>query len=426
MGPNAMATMTEIDKQELVFKAGKVFSPATPINTRDLFAGRTHQIGLVGKAVHTRGQHAIIFGERGVGKTSLANILTALLENENSIVVKITCHNDDTYAKVWKNALSEIEIVREEDGIGLRPEKRTSVSTAAESIDEKVGPEDIRRVLGPIGKQASVVVIFDEFDRLHAQKAQRLFADTIKNFSDHALNTTLVIVGVANDVSGLIREHASIDRCLVQIKMPRMEPDELEEIINKAMRELGISITKDALNLLIMLSQGLPHYTHSLGYESTLATIEGGKREITLEGAKNGVKKALDKIQHSILEAYQNAIRGQRKGTLFREALLACALAEVDEQGYFISAAVREPLSEITGKEYDIPGFSQHLDKFSSDESRGPVLEKAGTSRRFRFRFRNPLLQPYVIMRGLADGMLDGELLRLLRAKRDSAAEFML
>ena len=76
-----------------------------------------------------------------------------------------------------------------------------------------------------------------------------------------------------------------------------------------------------------------------------------------------------------LLEAYQNATSGQRKGTLFRQALLACALARVDAQGYFVSAAVREPFSRIMGKEYQIPGFSQHLDKFSSDPSRGPVLE---------------------------------------------------
>jgi hypothetical protein len=53
-----------------------------------------------------------------------------------------------------------------------------------------------------------------------------------------------------------------------------------------------------------------------------------------------------------------------------------------------------------------------------SETQRGGVLEKNGTSRRFRFRFDNPLLQPYVIMKGLADDMLDGELRQLLERKR--------
>jgi len=408
--------------RDLLFQCGKVFSPATPINTRDLFAGRTPQITQVSQAVHTRGQHAIIFGERGVGKTSLANILKSLLEDENTIAAKVNCHNEDSYAMIWRNALSEIKIVQEQEGYGFRPQKQTTEYNPAHEIGAKVGPDDVRRILMPLGKLADMVVILDEFDRLRGGKLQRLFADTIKNFSDHALNTTLVIVGVANDVSGLIKEHASVDRCLVQIPMPRMTPVELKEIIHHATTELKMSIQPEALELIILLSQGLPHYTHLLGFESTVTAIEAGRRKITLADVKKGVTRALQKVQHSVLDEYRNAIQGQRAGTLFPHVLLACALAEVDAQGYFISAKVRDPFSMIMQKRYDIPGFSQHLDKFSSDPSRGPVLEKAGTARRYRFRFRNPLLQPYIIMRGLAEGILDGELLDLLKRKQRQRA----
>ena len=149
--------MREAEKQEQLFKCGKVFSPATPINSRDLFAGRTHQITQVGAAVHTRGQHAIIFGERGVGKTSLANILKELLSGEKTIAAKVNCHNEDTYAMIWRNALAEIKFTWEEEGMGFRPTKHAGVRTAADAIGEKVGPEDIRRILHPLGRQADIV-----------------------------------------------------------------------------------------------------------------------------------------------------------------------------------------------------------------------------------------------------------------------------
>ena len=107
--------------------------------------------------------------------------------------------------------------------------------------------------------------------------------------------------------------------------------------------------------------------------------------------------------------------------------LLACALAQVDENGFFVSADVRGPLNIITGRNYDIPNFSQHLDKFSADSTRGPVLEKSGTTRRFRFRFKNPLLQPYVIMRGLAENRIQQDLLKSLSDKtRDPTRLFNL
>lgn len=411
--------MVPTEQQELLFRCGKVFSPATPINTRDLFAGRNEQIRQAGQAVHTRGQHAVIFGERGVGKTSLANILKVLLGSENTLVVKINCHQGDTYQKIWHNALSEIEIT-ENKAVGFNPQPAIQGSSPADAIDDDSGPDDVRRILQGLGRSVDTVFLFDEFDRLHASQAQRLFADTIKNLSDNAINSTFVIVGVAKDVSDLIAEHASIDRSLVQIQMPRMQPDELKEIVNKAMHELGMTIQDGPLELIVLLSQGLPHYTHLVGQESAVNAINVLRREITLSDVKGGVNIALKNTQHSILDAYQRATKGQRKGTLFKQVLLACAIAEVDEQGYFISAAVREPLTKIMGKPYDIPNFSQHLDKFSSDQARGPVLERAGTARRFRFRFINPLLQPYVIMRGLSEGMLDGDVLELLRRKQQS------
>ena len=196
-----------------------------------------------------------------------------------------------------------------------------------------------------------------------------------------------------------------------------MTDDELKEIISKALKKIKMTIRQEAIDLIVLLSQGLPHYTHLLGLHSARSSLLGGRLRITIDDVHAGIKSALEQTQQSIRNVYQKAVASNRKDTLFREVLLACALADVDESGYFVSAAVREPLSKIMGKPYEIPGFSQHLDKFSSS-GRGPVLEKAGTTRRFRFRFMNPLLQPYVIMRGLSDGMINGELLKLLERKR--------
>lgn len=197
----------------------------------------------------------------------------------------------------------------------------------------------------------------------------------------------------------------------------RLSVAELKDIVRKAAAALAMAIEEDGLELIVLLSQGLPHYTHLLGKESFVTAIKARRRQVTMTDVRHGVREAVENRLESVQNAYQKATKAQRKGTLFRQVLLACALAEVDEQGYFVSADLREPLLKITGKSYDIPNFSQHLDKFSSDQTRGPVLEKAGTTRRFRFRFVNPLLQPFVIMRGLLDGLLSGDLLGILLKK---------
>ena len=258
---------------ELIFRCGRVFSPAAPINKLDLFAGRLNQMRKVSDAVNTRGQHAVIFGERGVGKTSLANILKDMLITEGALVAKINCQDDD-YQGAWRKALAEIQIDIEEDLMGITSRKRSKKISADELFGTSFGPGEVRRFLQKFKVGKETVVIFDEFDRLANGKTQRLFADTIKDLSDNSVAATLVLVGVADDVDDLIKEHASIDRALVQVQMPRMPGSELTDIMNKALGSLGMTIQADGLDLIVLLSQGLPHYTHLLGKESAITAAQ--------------------------------------------------------------------------------------------------------------------------------------------------------
>src|ERR1017187_1498602 len=63
------------DGKALSAAAGKVLQPRTPITNRELFAGRWSQLTTVADAVAQPGLHVAIYGERGVGKTSLANVV---------------------------------------------------------------------------------------------------------------------------------------------------------------------------------------------------------------------------------------------------------------------------------------------------------------------------------------------------------------
>jgi hypothetical protein len=112
------------------------------------------------------------------------------------------------------------------------------------------------------------------------------------------------------------------------------------------------------------------------------------------------IQKSTSGVQQTILSAYEVAVRSAVKNNLFADVLLACALADTTELGFFAAQDVREPLCKITGKHYDIPAFAQHLNEFS-DAKRGNILIKSGTPRLYRYRFRNPLMQPYVIMQGI-------------------------
>ena len=63
--------MTQTERMLLGIKVGDVFRPSAPVDEKALFAGREEQVRRVIDAIFQRGQHVMIYGERGVGKTSL-------------------------------------------------------------------------------------------------------------------------------------------------------------------------------------------------------------------------------------------------------------------------------------------------------------------------------------------------------------------
>lgn len=399
--------MTPEEQKRLGFEAGRVFTPAAPIDEKTLFAGRKEQLRKVVDTVNQRGQHAIIFGERGVGKTSMANVLSSSITAGIPVLAPhVNCDSKDTHSSLWLKVLSEIQLSREIRPAGFGTEPSVTVTNPAENLPKTLTAEDVRRVLIRLSQGAILLLIIDEFDRLSDPSDRRMFADTIKTLSDHSVGATVVLVGVADTVEQLIGEHQSVERALVQIPMPRMSVGELEEIVKTGLSRLEMEIEPEALVHISSLSQGLPHYTHLLGLHAARRAIDRGELRVTLSDVDSAIKVALDQAQQSVRGLYNKAIRSPRKESLYAQVLLACALSETDELGYFPAGAVKAPMSKLMKKPYDIPSFSRHLYDFC-EAKRGPVLEKIGGKRTFRFRFINPLMQPFVTMRGLRDGLIE-------------------
>jgi Cdc6-like AAA superfamily ATPase len=380
----------------LILDAGQVFTPNTPIDEKSLFAGRQSQIRRVIDVVNQKGQHAIIFGERGVGKTSLANVLSSFLNMPAALLApRVNCDSTDTFDSVWRKVLGGAAAA------GFAPGRPRPISTI-DVLGDVATPDAVRRTLTLLGQQAVPIVIVDEFDRL-ARGPRLAFADTIKTLSDHAVPATVVLVGVADSVDQLIAEHQSVERALVQIQMPRMLEGEIHQIILTGVDRLGMTIEPDALERIGRLSQGLPHYAQLLGLHAARVALDRQSLAVTGGDVAQAIRNALEDAQHSVRRAYHDAIRSPRKDNLFGDVLLACALAKTTELGFFAAQDVRGPMRAITGKNYEIPSFAQHLNEFS-ESKRGPLLQKAGESRRYMYRFINPLMQPFVIMQGVVAG----------------------
>ncbi len=270
-----------------------------------------------------------------------------------------------------------------------------------EHIDD-LTPND---VIDTLPRNRKIILIVDEFNSMQNPDVDTLFADTIKALSDFEIDTTLVIVGVADDVDDLICEHESIDRCLVQVHLPRMDFNELMEIVEKGIAAAGMTISSDAAKHICTISLGLPHYAHTLGLASGRSAIDSRRSDVNREDVNKARSILIRDTHQTILKSFDAAVASPRRENLYLQVLLACALAPTDPLGRFRAADIREPFSMIMKRRYEIPAYSRHLHDLCNP-ARGEVLEKFGEIHNYRFRFTNPVMQPFIIMKGLERNLI--------------------
>lgn len=393
-------------------RLGSVFTPATPIQNADLFSGRSELLLTIADAVNQRGMHCILYGERGVGKTSLANILPEVIRATTAdevAVASTSCDTSDTYATLMHKLMQEVVTVREMNRAGFGELPGFLEKPLSDCLSDQPTPSAMRILLQTY--PANWLLIVDEFDRLDDRTSIRLISDTIKTLSDHAVPATIVLVGVADSVEELLGEHRSIERCLTQVLMPRMTRNELADIVDRGLAQVDMRMDDPVRWYVPEVSQGYPHFTHLLARHAARRALGEGRDLVRRRDLEGAVEDAITLTERSIRNSYSAAVYSTNPAALYEPVLLACALAQTDELDYFSAQAVRKPLSGIMNRNYDIPAFARHLDAFCQ-ESRGPVLIKEGQPRRYRYRFAVPLLRAFILLKGVADHRITPDELR--------------
>jgi Cdc6-like AAA superfamily ATPase len=399
--------------EALAARAATVFLPRTPVTTRDLFAGRWGELTEISDAVHQPGLHVVIYGERGVGKSSLANVISPTvraLDNvgnkeeplSNRLVLKAVANSGDTFSTIWRRLIGDLRWPEEGN------ETQLLSTDEAYGLTSSIGIDDVRRVLSHTG---GGVFIVDEFDQAR-RDISKGFTELIKALSDLQTDCTIVLVGVSQTVENLLDDHASINRAIAQIRLERMKADELRQILEKAEKALSIRFDEDAAKLIVHVSQGLPHYTHLLGLHAVRsAAARLSLSKVTCDDVFEALKKAIKQAEQTVTQNHSTAVHSSQKKALYRHVLLACALAATsthDALGYFTPSSVTAPLGQILQRPITIANFTNHLGEFC-DEKRASVLERDGQPWGYRYRFRDPLLVPFVFMDGVEAGILSGQ-----------------
>jgi len=381
-------------KEEKLAVLNLVFSPTAPIKQKDFFHGRIVQLTKIVEAINETGQHAILYGERGVGKTSLANIMVSSITN--LFPVKVTCNRQDDFKSLWKQAFDSVQFSTTIQGIGFNPQQKEEIKTLGQYINktEDLRPSDIVNLIRQINGN-HFLFVFDEFDNISNRKTRTSFADLIKSLSDNVSNVTIVIVGIADNVEELIGSHQSLERCLKQIKMPRMSSTESSEIIEKGFVQLEINISNPVKNQIVEFSSGFPHYVHLLCKYGAKELIENDRTDFSSAYLKIAIKTGIENTNEQLRLAYQKAINDPKEDSKWKAVLHACATSDTDQFNCFKIGEVLKQYNLISGKKVISNNIIYNLNQLCTKD-RGEILKKSGKGINTKFRFLNPMMRAFV------------------------------
>ncbi len=400
----------EIDWEALKAEVYSSFSPGSPIKIQEELAGREEQAQRLRNIVLGAGEHALIYGERGVGKTSIANTFHLSLNTPTRRVpaIHINCGNSD-FDTIWRKVFRRIRII---DGGEHR--------NLDEIYTKPITQDDVEIELSNFAINDLPIIILDEFDQIKDENTKAMVTEVIKSLSDHAIHAKLVLVGIAKNASELLVHHGSISRALKQVQMPRLVLGELERIVTSRYRKCGLKIDDDAVFQIAFLARGLPYYTHLIGRHAAMPALNKKRLKIEEDDVFNGLQDALKDVDQVITEQYLKAVVSQKPDeTLYEPVLIACALADSDDLGQFQQSSVAAPLADIATRQppYTATTFAFHMNEFC-DEKRGSILTRTGEPRNPRYAFNDAMMQPYVIIRALQSGRLRRETFEKFIARR--------
>lgn len=384
-------------REELIRKSRvrEAFAPNKPIDTIELFCGRKDEVNRIVEGINTDGLHVLLYGDRGVGKTSLARITTVLMENHGNISAHYikTCDNHDTFVTIVQTLFEKMgircvikkssswdfsflwNIFRIQNGTKteyITADNISSPSWVADKIENQEG-----------------VFLIDEIDVLQDIADKHKIAQLIKQLSDKNSKLKIFIVGISRNAQELLGGHPSVQRCIKEVRLDRMTSAELESIIEKGEERLNLPFSKEIKRVIVKASAGFPFFTQLLSLKSAEEAIVNNKNEVTMNEFKAAVKHAVDDLEGSLKEQYQRAIIGNNMDKK-KNILLAAALCGED---IFSAKQLKYNYTKVTKVDISQPELNKFLTGDIISSGFSTILQRVGKG---VYRFNDPRMPSYV------------------------------
>ncbi len=300
------------------------FSPGRPVQP-EYFVARIKEIQRLERAIRQtvsgRNENIFITGQRGIGKSSLALFVRYLAEKEYSLIgshcylggvrsldemMGVTfqkllqdCADKSLFDKlreIFDDYIAELKFF----GMGI---EFTKDKSKLHTLSNNFLPA-LRKIYDEAknnGKKGLILIL----DDLNGISDVPQFSQFLKSRVDELatsgkpLPILLILVGLPERRDELIKHQPSIARIFDVVDLPTMSQSESEEFFLTMFEKQNVTVTSDALYLMVGLSGGFPMLMHEVGdsvfWQDTDNHInESDAKQGIMEAARNVGKKYID------------------------------------------------------------------------------------------------------------------------------------
>ncbi|QSW89601.1 ATP-binding protein [Flavobacterium endoglycinae] len=401
------------------------FVPAREISDPEKFSGRETYVKDAYLALIADGSNIAIVGNRGIGKSSLARQIINISQGDNRLLDKLGIYSDEKldYLSIYyacgnsitntqellerllttrecflewiyeiPTATKELDKLNGNLNIGIASvggdvsSERTTTSTIQKHSIETIFHNVISDLLKAKVAKNGVLIVIDEFDQI---KDISGFASFLKSLATNTPGLKFCIVGVAQDIQNLMKEHESSDRLFAGsvINLPVMGKTELRQIIITGENSINnlITFSESAKDKIIDLSQGHPYIVHLIGKQAFRTAYFDGKYEELDENYVENILKAIaEKEADPVLEGrYKKAVASSQAREIVLKAL---ANYNGTDNEIFTTEVYKKAI------EKDVDNPSQYVGHLVTNDYGSEVIKV----RDKYYRFKDSLFQTYV------------------------------
>lgn len=404
-------------------KLGEVLSASRPIHSIEHLKGRDKELDTIKKSLYAPGRHVFIFGDRGVGKSSLGQTAAIQYQTADASPIFVSGSPDDTFNTVIANIVSQAigrtrtENIKTTESLSVelrgikfsegRESSGIDIAGAIRSIGDAV--ELLSQVASKHSEKPAVVI--DEFDTIIDAEERNKFAALLKQMGDRSVNLKFIFTGIGKSLDELLGAHQSAYRQLETVELPRLGWDARREIVRSAVEAFDISLNDDVNWRIAMVSDGFPYYIH-LVTEKILWAAFSSEENVTEVGwdlFQQGLTDAIMSTAAELKRPYEKAV-------LHRESEfedIVWATADHDDLLRSLND-MYDSYRVIIGKRHDgriaidRNRFSTQIRKLKQD-SYGAVLQQED-GRPGWYSYREKMLRGFARMQAQANGIeLNGE-----------------